>query len=266
MCTQCETARVRVSPSKLSSKHYVYSVKVVNPVRKSEYTVRKLSTYDRFSSFDELTEQLQKCLDKISPSQIGYIEPGHGLKGKQRWLYTDEDVDTMYDIYKRKTEILLWCFSENPEGSEITTCSKSKKAETSSKSKKEAIASKINEEVQDKHGNQYSVEKCNAWAHLIHVGKHDSHDDPPDLPYFRGTKKRKLQTASEGRENSPPSPQAASKSSPSIITSPSKRVGLRSQCIEQLVKWHSLLEKGAISQLQYDEMQKAIMEEIKSNY
>ncbi len=147
-----------------------------------------------------------------------------------------------------------------------------KKAETSSKTKKEAIASKISEvecivkKLQDKHGNQYSGEKCNAWTHLIHVGKHDSHDDPPDLPYFRGTKKRKLQTASEGRENSPPSPQAASKSSPSIITSPSKRVGLRSQCIEQLVKWHSLLEKGAISQLQYDEMQKAIMEEIKSNY
>ena len=67
----------------------------MNPVRKSEYTVRKLSAYDRFSSFDELTEQLQKCLGKISPSQIGYIEPGHGLKGKQRWLYTDEDVDTM---------------------------------------------------------------------------------------------------------------------------------------------------------------------------
>ena len=66
----------------------------MNPVRKSEYTVRKLSAYDRFSSFDELTEQLQKCLDKISPSQIGYIEPGHGLKGKHAEVavYTDEDV------------------------------------------------------------------------------------------------------------------------------------------------------------------------------
>ena len=257
----------------------MYSVKIVNPARKSEYTVKKLGAQVRFS-LDELTEELKKCVKTISPSQIGYIEPGHGLKGKQRWLCTDEDVDTMYDIYTSKTEILLWCFSESPKRLETAT-SKSKKriladgepgagsTSSKSKSKKEAIASKISEvesivkKLQDKHGSQYSVEKFNAWAHLIHVGKHSSHDDPPDLPYFRGTKKRKLQSAREGPSGAS-SP--TSKSSSSVITSPGKRVSLRSECIEQLDKWHSLLEKGAISQLQYDEMQQAIMEDIKSNF
>ena len=163
----------------------MYSVKIVNPARKSEYTVKKLGTHVRFP-LDELTEEWKKCLKTISPSQIGYIEPGHGLKGKQRWLCTDEDVDTTYDIYMSKTEILLGCFSESPKGLETAT-SKSKKriladgepgaGSTSSKSKKEAIASKLTEvesimkKLQDKHGSQYSVEKFNAWAHLIHVGK-----------------------------------------------------------------------------------------------
>ena len=27
---------------------------------------------------------------------LGYVEPGHGAKGKQRWLITDADVTDMY--------------------------------------------------------------------------------------------------------------------------------------------------------------------------
>ena len=130
-------------------------------------------------------------------------------------------------------------FLRVPKDFEIAT-SKSKKriladgepgaGSTSSKSKKEAIASKISEvesivkKLQDKHGSQYSVEKFNAWAHLVHVGKHSSHDDLPDLPYFRGTRKRKLQSAREGPSGAS-SP--TSKSSSSVITSPGK--GLASE-------------------------------------
>ena len=42
---------------------------------------------------------------------IGYIEPGHGAKGKQCWLSTDQDLIDMYDLFARKKcEILLWCY------------------------------------------------------------------------------------------------------------------------------------------------------------
>ena len=40
--------------------------------------------------------------------------------------------------------------------------------------------------------------------------------------------------------------------------SPGKRINLRSECMDQLNKWHGLLEKGAISQTQYDEFKKII--------
>ena len=34
----------------------------------------------------------------------------HGLCGKQRWLCSDDDVEKMYDMYRRG-EITLWCFA-----------------------------------------------------------------------------------------------------------------------------------------------------------
>ena len=45
--------------------------------------------------------------------------------------------------------------------------------------------------------------------------------------------------------------------------SPGKKVQLRDQLVEQLLKWHDLLEKGGINQIQYDEMQATIMEDVK---
>ena len=39
------------------------------------------------------------------------------------------------------------------------------------------------------HGESYSIEKVNAWAHLIHIGKHSSYKEPPDYPFFIGNKK-----------------------------------------------------------------------------
>ena len=45
--------------------------------------------------------------------------------------------------------------------------------------------------------------------------------------------------------------------------SPTKRVALHTQCIEQLEWWHQLMEKGGISKKQYDPLQCNILAEIK---
>ena len=47
--------------------------------------------------------------------------------------------------------------------------------------------------------------------------------------------------------------------------SPSKRVNLRTESIKQLVGWHSLLEKGGIFQEVYEDMQQAILKDVKNN-
>ena len=38
------------------------------------------------------------------------MDPGHGWKGKQRWITCDEDLKDMYKTYGSKMEILIWCF------------------------------------------------------------------------------------------------------------------------------------------------------------
>jgi hypothetical protein len=41
---------------------------------------------------------------------VGYIEHGHGMKGKQVWLVEDADVAEKYARFKTKQDITLWCF------------------------------------------------------------------------------------------------------------------------------------------------------------
>jgi len=39
---------------------------------------------------------------------------------------------------------------------------------------------------------------------------------------------------------------------------------MRSQCIEQLDRWHTLLEKGGITKEQYDELQATIFKDMQN--
>ncbi len=57
-------------------------MKVVNPLRRSMYTVKRLGSLHRFSSRDELLTQLSEDLG-TRVDQVGYIEHGHGLQSKQ---------------------------------------------------------------------------------------------------------------------------------------------------------------------------------------
>ena len=99
--------RITVSPTRSEDKR-VYSVKVMNQGRKREYTMRKLMLDNNFSTVADMKESLTSAL-KFSFDNFGYIEPGHGLKGRQQWIVQDEDVQEMYKSYCKRREILLWC-------------------------------------------------------------------------------------------------------------------------------------------------------------
>ena len=78
---------------------FLYSVKVMDWKKKSNFEVVQLKTRVKFKQLDDLKRQLlEELRDKVSePLKVGYIEPGHGLRGKQRWLCSDDDVEKMYD-------------------------------------------------------------------------------------------------------------------------------------------------------------------------
>ena len=90
-------------------------------------------------------------------------------------------------------------------------------------------------------GSKYTPEQLHCWANLIHMKKHDAYDNPPNKPFF-------------GKQGKP----AVS------VSSPGKCIGLRTQCIDQLTKWHKLKEDGVISDAEYQEMHKTIMGDIKT--
>ena len=81
--TQSENSvRTTVSPTTSEDKR-VYSVKVMNQGRKREYTMQKLTLDNNFSTVADMKESLTSGL-KFPFDNFGYIEPGHGLKGRQQ--------------------------------------------------------------------------------------------------------------------------------------------------------------------------------------
>ena len=103
----------------------------------------------------------------------------------------------------------------------------------------------ILEKLKQKHEENYTPEQLRTWAHMIQMKKHSSYDTAPSKPFF-GTKSSKgtVAVADSG-------------------ISPLKKINMRSECIQQLDQWHQLKQKGAITSAQYEEMQEAIIRDIK---
>ena len=83
----------------------------MNKAKKKEYIVEKLSATTPFGSLESIKTALKE-LDHIV-GNIGYIEPGRGLKGKQKWLLDDSDVSQMYAVHKNKREVMLYAFVDH---------------------------------------------------------------------------------------------------------------------------------------------------------
>ena len=134
-------------------------------------------------------------------------------------------------------------------------------------SKRESIAKTINTveamaivtKMKEKHGeNGYPVEQFHCWAHMINSGKCSSYNEPPNFPSFNRAKAKKKPNEKEGIATDKVSPTTTTPDSPST-----KRLIRRAQCIDQLSKWHLLLEAGGITQAQYDELKESIIDDMK---
>lgn len=74
-----------------------YSVKAMISKKKSQYTNHKLPDLVNFTYLTKLKDSLRKITEQVVNSQqMSYIKPGHGAKGRQMWLNTDEDLKDMY--------------------------------------------------------------------------------------------------------------------------------------------------------------------------
>lgn len=184
----------------------------------------------------------------FSTGEIGYIEPGHGMKGKKQWLYSDDDVVVMYDKHKAKTSILLWAHSITSPKAPVSNTRSSTNLEDHRKSISE-VDEKY-EELRKKHGNKYTLEQLRMWAQMIRLGKHESLDDPPDKPFWQGRKRQR--SAAQTDHTSPKR----------FTSSPSKKLSARSELLDQLTKWHKLSEAGVVSDEEYKHLKEKILADI----
>ena len=77
----CQTFFFRLTPKILLKCPFLLTLKVMKTSRKSDYTAQKLKSSVVFATLDALLDEIKTSLN-ICPLQIGYIKPGHGLKGK----------------------------------------------------------------------------------------------------------------------------------------------------------------------------------------
>ena len=129
---------------------------------------------------------------------------------------------------------------------------------------------KVNEifkEIHDKHGNRYSDDQKRAWAHLIEMGKHESVIQPPKKRFFQSPPTTESISALQGSPSHPSTSKSPTTSpirrATTLVSSPGRRVSIRSECIDQLQKWHSLLDCGAITKELYEELQGTILSDIR---
>ena len=131
---------------------------------------------------------LSACNGKISLESVGYIEPGHGAKGKQRWLTSIDDLKDMYRVHKGKTEILLWSLhlevqrkrTHSPDADE-----NGKRARYDKYLDSMTEVQLIEEDLIERHPDgQYTDEQLRSWTHLIQMKKHSSYDTPPNKRFW----------------------------------------------------------------------------------
>ena len=238
------------------------SVPTSDDEKKSEYTIRKWRIKRKFTSVTQLESKLVENFDTLRPVDenglsMGYIEPGHGYKGKQRWLCCDEDLREMYSIYSGKKEILMWCFlpgkqSKRSQSSDQRGGSSAKRSKVvESNTKKVSEVQDIVTKLQSKHGTTYSPEQYHAWAQLIQMGKQTLYDEPPQYTFFK-VAPRKASSSATIRSGVV-----------STMNSPGKRVHLRTELFTQLEKLEGLFKQGSLTKEQCDELKKSIMGDIK---
>ena len=90
---------------------YQYKIRIINPCKKSEVKVRLLHHFSsKFESIDSLKQLLMRQFKDSVPCttefNVGFME---GSQQAKIWLANEDDLCSMYEVYKNGGNITLWC-------------------------------------------------------------------------------------------------------------------------------------------------------------
>ena len=252
----------------LSLQKFAYSVKIYNPVHRSEFTWRDLhDASHQFSSIGALRLALYHELEDDIPDDeqynLGYFE---GKQQKKKWLVSSSDLDAMYACFEGKQQISLWCDGKQPPESECESSdedgrrSKRKKKKKNSRKQRKTKADDREEELEsifqqlkEKHESKYSGTQLRLWARMIVAKTHDDMDEPPKVPMITGAVQKSQP------KDSLTDVFVSAATAVARVFSPSQKVDLRMKNLEQLRQLQKLLEDGILSQEEFESQKKIVV-------
>ena len=90
-----------------------YTLKIINPRRKTADKAREWDVNVLFTDVAEFKHQLlqEDDVNDVRDGEeitFGYLQPGHGIKGRQFPLLNSSDLSTMYSVHQGRKQINLW--------------------------------------------------------------------------------------------------------------------------------------------------------------
>ena len=177
---------------------YTYKVKIINPNKKSDISVRHLHECStKFESVVALRIKLIESFKESVPNtvdfNVGYYE---GSQQAKIWLVVPDDLKKMYERYAQGGAITLWCDGRSDDDNEHSVRKRKRDSETSKKhsiEENERDVEEVYKQLLEKHSSKWDSPRLRLWARCICTEHHSSYEDPPDLPAFKEpeTKKRK---------------------------------------------------------------------------
>lgn len=259
-------------------------MKFINPKKKSDFVL--LTWHQVSSKFESISELKLKLMDDFrefassTPNfQVAFIEG----RSTQQWIVAREDLDMMYSS-ARDGEITLWCDKKADHSQEQGSQSRKRKSNDTEDGTPASKASKADEREQellqivdqltDKHSDKYTVPQLRLWAKYIQAKRHESYQEPPNIPLITGTPDLRKSTRKDSFSDAlagaataivkalkPETPQRPSTSSSMTVKSfsPNSHANLRRKHLEDLRTLHSLHEDGVLTEEEYLEQKQSIL-------
>ena len=203
-------------------------------------------------------------------------------RSTQQWIIARVDLDAMYESAKEDVEIILWCDKKvevpKDEGSRkrkstytpTEDCTLASKVSKGEECDQELLT--IVDQLKKRHSDGSTVPQLRLWAKYIQSMRHDSYEEPPNIPLITGTpdsrKTTKKESCSDVLAGAATAIVKALKqspkkcSTPTFVTrsfSPNSHANLRRKHLEDLRTLHSLYEDGVLSVDEYKEQKQGIL-------
>ena len=83
-----------------------------------------MKSYEGIVSINDFKSHIMEAFQDKIPTKLEklrYIEPGHGLRGKQHCLMKDDNLEERYRLHTGKSEIISWTVCRQTNGNGATS-------------------------------------------------------------------------------------------------------------------------------------------------